>query len=66
MKIICEIEETEIENDTGRMVEGVVAICSECDHMVESFGTGQPSINRCLVLMNKECPQGENNFYVQE
>ena len=22
------------------------------------------SIKRCLVLLRKECPEGENNFYV--
>ena len=65
MRVICEIEEIEIENDRGRMVEGVMATCGECDHVIESFGREQPSIGRCLVLMNRECPNGENNFYVE-
>ncbi len=65
MKIGCDVEEIEIENDKGRMVDGVMATCEKCDHVVESYGREQASINRCLVLMNRECPEGENNYYVE-
>lgn len=65
MKIHCDVEETELEGDDGRMVPGVIATCEKCDHTIESYGTGQPSINRCLVLMNRECPESENNYYVE-
>jgi hypothetical protein len=64
MKVTCEITETELENDEGREVEGVIATCSRCGHTTESFGTGGASIRRCL--MRDECPNGEANFYVAD
>ena len=63
MKVECSIEEVELENDRGFMVEGVCATCSRCDHQVESFGTGEASRLRCLAVMREECPEGERNFY---
>lgn len=65
-KIKCSIEETCLENENGYEVEGVVATCSKCGHSTESFGTSDASINRCLALLNEECPNGENNFYEEE
>lgn len=64
--IRCGIEETELENDSGRVIDGVEATCSRCGHTTESFGTGEGSIRRCLVLMREECPRGETNYYVSE
>jgi hypothetical protein len=63
-RIEFQIEETELENDSGRMIPGVIARCSECDHETESYGTGENSRKRCLVLMREECPCGDDNFYV--
>jgi len=65
-KIECEIEETTLEGDYGNDVPSVIATCSKCGHTTESYGTSESSINRCLALMNEECPEGENNFYVEE
>lgn len=65
-EVPCVIEEVEVENESGRMVPGVMATCTECDHSVESFGTQGASIRRCLAVMREECPKGENNFYVEE
>lgn len=64
MTIECDIEEEEIEDSEGVMVPGVIATCSECGHSTQSFGTGESSIKRCLVLMRKNCPNREQNFYV--
>lgn len=66
MRIECEIIQTEITNDEGREVAGVCATCSKCGHETESFGTGDASVRRCLVVMRDECPKGENNFYVAD
>ena len=66
MKVICEITETELENDDGYPIEGVTATCSRCDHVTESFGTSEASRRRCLVLMREECPQGESNYYTED
>jgi len=62
--IECDFEEVELENDSGRKVDGVKATCGECGHTTESFGTGENSKKRCLVMMREECPNGmKNNFY---
>lgn len=66
MRVECEVNEVELENEQGRPVPGVEAICGECEHRTESFGTGEASIKRCLVLLREECPEGEKNFYVDE
>ena len=63
MKISCEVEEISLEGDYGE-VESVRVTCSKCGHYTESFGTGEASIRRCLVLMREECECNENNFYV--
>ncbi len=65
-EIECMVEEVEVENEESRLVPGVMATCSECDHSVESYGTGGASVRRCLAVMRDECPRGENNFYVEE
>jgi hypothetical protein len=65
MRILCHVEETEFEGDSGRDVPGVRATCGRCGHETEAFGTGEGSINRCLAAMRKECPWGESNFYAE-
>jgi len=64
-KIECEIEEIEIENDHEIDVPGVRATCGECGHETESYGTGDASRKRCLVLLREECPEDGKNFYVE-
>lgn len=66
MKVRCSFEECDLENDDGREQPGVRATCCRCGHETESFGTGDASYRRCLVLMREECPNGESNFYVDE
>ena len=65
MRVACTIEEIELENDSGRLVESVEATCGRCGHTTESFGTGDGSRARCLVLLREECPKGERNHYVE-
>lgn len=64
MRVECEIEEVDLENENGRVVEGVRATCNRCLHETESFGTSEASRKRCLALMREECPKSEENFYV--
>lgn len=66
MRVKCMIEEVELENDDGAEVPGIQATCGRCNHETTSFGQHEGSIKRCLVLMREECPEGENNFYVEE
>jgi len=65
-EVTCTIEEVVLENEYGKEVAGVRATCSRCDHTTESYGTGEGSRTRCLVLLREECPEGERNFYVEE
>jgi hypothetical protein len=62
-RVFCRISESEAENEEGRLVPCIVACCSECGHETESFGTGEASVKRCLVLMRKECPERRHHFY---
>lgn len=66
MRVECEVEEIDLENEKGRTQEGVKVKCSECGHETQSFGTSEKSIKRCLVLLKEECPRNERNFYVVE
>lgn len=64
-EVEAEVEEIDLENEEGRTVSGVQATCSECGHVTESFGTGDSSRRRCLVLLREECPLNQRNFYVE-
>jgi hypothetical protein len=63
-QVRCTIDEVDLENEEGHDVPGIIATCSLCGHETESFGTGEKSVQRCLVLMRRECPNRKHNFYV--
>ena len=65
MMIHCTIDQIELDGDYGE-VPSVRASCPRCGHTTESFGTGDASIRRCLVLLRNECPKDELNFYVED
>lgn len=65
-EVECEVEETEEENDNGRMQACVKVTCGDCGHAETSFGTGEKSIRRCLVLLKENCPEGKRNYYTAE
>ena len=65
-QVECEVEETEEENDNGRMQPCVKVTCGECGHVETSFGTSDKSIRRCLVMLKENCPRGEKNYYVAD
>lgn len=62
MRVTVKVIETE--SDTGQPM--VQAECTRCNHLTESFGTTDRSVKRCLVLLREECPNNEENFYVDE
>ena len=43
MRVTCDVEETTLTNDEGYDVDSVEAVCRECGHVTESFGTDEPS-----------------------
>lgn len=63
-RVEVEFEEVRLENEDGRTQPGVRATCSRCDHATESFGTSDRSRRRCLALLRDECPNNEENYYV--
>lgn len=64
MRITCEVEDVELENDNGYLVSGVCVTCSRCDDQEEAFGTSGASVRSCLVRLRENCSMGESNFYV--
>ena len=60
-RVECAVEEI-----TENSRAAVRATCSQCDHVTTSFGTSDKSVKRCLVLMREQCPEGEENFYVED
>ncbi len=63
-KIPCKIEYGEDYNDYDTTTPTTTAVCGRCGHRITSWGNGDASIRRCLVLLKNECPNQENNFYV--
>jgi hypothetical protein len=64
-KVHCEIEEIYIPNDYGQEIESVEATCGRCGHTTQCYGRYDRSRKRCLILMQEECPSGEDNYYVE-
>jgi len=65
-RVKCTVSEITMQNDSGIDVNSVEACCMKCGHTTRSFGTGENSRKRCLVLMREECPNQEGNFYVDD
>ena len=66
-RVVCTIDQIDMENDEGRRIDGVQATCGLCGHQTESFGTSSISVRRCLVLLHEECPEhSEDNYYVAD
>lgn len=65
-KIDCDVEYTTDYNDDSREVDCVVVTCTKCGHETSSWGHGDSSVKRCMALMNEECPESENNYYVEK
>jgi hypothetical protein len=64
MRVECEVEYTELDGSHGQEVPGVIVSCTRCSHSEQSFGQGEASVRRCLALLRENCPNGEENFYV--
>jgi hypothetical protein len=64
MKVLCTVEEVELETDRGSLIEGVQVTCTRCEAVAESFGTSTASIRRCFFLLREQCD--EENYYTDE
>ena len=54
-EILCDIENSEIEDEDGSKGPGVIATCQGCGAQTQSFGESSASVNRCLAIMQDEC-----------
>lgn len=64
MRVCASVDITYEQGDYGNDVESIEAICSRCNNSTTSFGIGQASERRSLVLLRESCPNGESNFYI--
>ena len=64
--VTCLVDYTYAQNESGNDQECVIVECGECEHVEQSWGHGDKSVRRCLVLMGQHCPEGEENFYILE
>ena len=51
----CRIEYGEEEGDSGQPVATTTATCTGCGAETFSYGDGDASVRRCLMLMKDEC-----------
>lgn len=65
-KVNCQVEYTTDYNDNRREIDCVIVTCSKCGYQTTSWGHGVDSVKRCMAIMNEECPECENSFYVEE
>ncbi len=56
----------EIRHTTIQGRDAIEATCTDCGHVTTSFGDSDRSVRRCLAMMREECPEGEDNFYVED
>lgn len=66
MRVSCEIEEIEIENENGIDVESINVTCTRCEHSVKCYGRSDRSVRRAMAMLAEQCPEGEHNFYCDE
>jgi hypothetical protein len=62
----CRIHKTIWETHKAGRYDSTRATCSICNNSTSSHGSGDKSVNRCLVLLKNSCPMGANHFYVAD
>ena len=62
MRVEVEVEEVELESDSGREIPGITVTCIKCGESVEVFGQSEASVKRGCVMLKEMCD--ERNFYV--
>lgn len=62
MHVECEAKQVTVQTDSGPR-KSVQVTCSRCGRQETSFGTGDASIRRCLVMLRQNCDKQESNYY---
>jgi hypothetical protein len=65
-RVLCTVEHAPLPGPNGNTIDSTIVTCTRCEHVTESFGTSDASRRRCLAELRRECPSGEENFYVTE
>jgi hypothetical protein len=64
-RVRATVEETELENDSGHLIPGLIVTCDECGVSVEVFGTSDASARRGAIMLREQC-DGQNYYVVDE
>lgn len=64
MRVCASVDITWEPGDYSDDVESIEAECSRCGNSQFSYGTGQASERRSLLMLRKTCPEGESNLYI--
>ncbi len=59
-----DVFQTEVENSSGYMVEGLEAQC-ECGEKVYTIGTSEGAERRCAVLLRDKCTEGKHYYVIR-
>ena len=62
-RIEVAVTQTNIDNQDGYPVPGLVLECQQCGHTVDVFGTGTASAKRGAVKLKDECPQAPGQYF---
>jgi hypothetical protein len=64
-RVECEVvHETVTSLPSGRAMPGFAVTCGRCDHCVTVCGITEASKRAGLAKLRDECPEREENFYV--
>ena len=64
MQVTCSVERTEVETDSGAVVEGLEVTCDHCGAQVEVPGTTEASLKYAFVRLHDECDH--DAYYVAD
>ena len=63
MRVEVEIDEEDVESDSGRDIPGLRLTCDRRGHVVTVWGTSDRSAKRGAAMLAEECPNDEKNYY---
>jgi hypothetical protein len=62
-RIKARVTETLLLGSDDRYVRSVIVMCEDCGHKEEAFGVSEASQNRAAIMLRRNCPYRERNFY---